>query len=238
VLCAALDLDWLDVDQRIDHQPSFKALEISALNGCHICALFHDAILQRCVKPYFQINIHKGTKAPCYLKVRDGWQPFQVSVAKHYNHEGVGFNYERRHPRDPANFPATIDKINEDRLTEVISAFLPLYSLRGDNSPTTVERPVLTSPSLELCKRWLHSCSQEHGDCGPITDQPLPTRLIDIGWSRIKLLETNDKYGQYVTLSHCWGGVKPLMTVQANYEQHLCEIRKASQNVSRCGHDH
>jgi hypothetical protein len=46
VLCAAFDLDKLDTYNPKDHQPSFEALEISALNGCHICGLLQDALLQ------------------------------------------------------------------------------------------------------------------------------------------------------------------------------------------------
>ncbi|RYO90239.1 hypothetical protein DL764_008476 [Monosporascus ibericus] len=63
--------------------------------------------------------------------------------------------------------------------------------------------------SLELLKRWLGDCRENHPQCrGPKT--PLPTRLIDVGSPeenrQPQLLDTMPgQEGDYLALSHCWG---------------------------------
>jgi hypothetical protein len=63
--------------------------------------------------------------------------------------------------------------------------------------------------SLELLKRWLDDCRENHPQCrGP--KSPLPTRVVDVGSleknHQPRLLDT--MLGQdedYIALSHCWG---------------------------------
>lgn len=58
---------------------------------------------------------------------------------------------------------------------------------------------------------WAHTqmarCLAEHPGCRPDSDVPhlLPTRVLDVGDGKIRLLETMGARGKYVALSHCWG---------------------------------
>ena len=218
-------LHWLYETHHIDHQPNFTALEASASNGCRICTLIHDAIMKQCLKRPNRTDVQDIPEILSYLKDCDGWQPLRVSLeGVHYKYEAIEIRYERRQPKDPARCHSTIGENNKYQIPESIVVYLPLYSLRSDNVLTATCRPVLTSQSFELCKHWLHHCSKEHHDCGDLRDRPLPTRLIDVGSSSIKLCETRGKDGQYVTLSHCWGGVTTLMTIQENLEEHFRAI--------------
>ncbi len=45
---------------------------------------------------------------------------------------------------------------------------------------------------------------------------------------QIKLLESSDQKEQYISLSHCWGGEKPLITTRATLDDHKAGIAFSS----------
>jgi hypothetical protein len=69
--------------------------------------------------------------------------------------------------------------------------------------------------STALVHSWLEECIHDHPQCPSATTSPppLPKRVLELAPPdksqdsplRIKLRETNDEYGVYATLSHCWG---------------------------------
>ena len=83
---------------------------------------------------------------------------------------------------------------------------------------------------------WLKDCRTNHQQCAmsisgsPIDDSAdasLPTRVLDLGQSDslscVRLLETNDRLGQYCALSHCWGprDILPLRTIRSTLNNHI-----------------
>jgi hypothetical protein len=60
---------------------------------------------------------------------------------------------------------------------------------------------------LDLAKKWLNVCSDTHKSCKSAEDRQLPTRLIDVGSTPIRLVLTSTftEKPRYATLSHCWG---------------------------------
>ena len=56
-----------------------------------------------------------------------------------------------------------------------------------------------------------------------IQDTELPTRVIDCGTPGTdpRLIQTQGMKGQYIALSHCWGGVKPPITTAHNLESRM-----------------
>ncbi|KAK1239428.1 hypothetical protein MKX07_008916 [Trichoderma sp. CBMAI-0711] len=58
----------------------------------------------------------------------------------------------------------------------------------------------------------------------------LPSRVIHISGSAVRLLPSGGRRGRYAALSHCWGsaGRQPLKTTQANLQSHLQHIPWAS----------
>ncbi|KAE8444076.1 hypothetical protein EG329_000858 [Mollisiaceae sp. DMI_Dod_QoI] len=62
-----------------------------------------------------------------------------------------------------------------------------------------------------------------------MADRALPTRVVDVGTEESLLYPfvwtTNGAIGQWVTLSHCWGGVVPLTTTSLTLSQHQKIIR-------------
>lgn len=67
---------------------------------------------------------------------------------------------------------------------------------------------------IALAKHWLVDCLESHTVCKQSLSPPLPSRVIDVGnkpGDPVKLLVTQgDERGQYVALSHSWGGDVPL----------------------------
>jgi len=71
---------------------------------------------------------------------------------------------------------------------------------------------------FKLAKHWLNDCISSHEHCKkpkPL-ETPLPTRVLDLGpgpeSEEPYLLETGGLHGNYIALSHCWGGQVPLTT--------------------------
>ncbi|KAJ4857696.1 heterokaryon incompatibility protein (HET) domain-containing protein [Trichoderma breve] len=58
----------------------------------------------------------------------------------------------------------------------------------------------------------------------------LPSRVIQVSGSSVRLLPSGGRRGRYAALSHCWGssGRPPLKTTQANLQKHLQDIPWAS----------
>ncbi|RSL58562.1 hypothetical protein CEP53_006107 [Fusarium sp. AF-6] len=80
--------------------------------------------------------------------------------------------------------------------------------------------PDLGSPvNLSIAKGWLDDCRDNHAQCRPVETSRLPTRVLDVGISEgldsCRLVETGNKEGNYVALSHCWGAkIKERLTTE------------------------
>lgn len=83
-------------------------------------------------------------------------------------------------------------------------------------------------PDINRARLWIDNCLREHPSCkGQCDVSPLPTRVLDVGLrpsNRITLIESNGASAQYVTLSHCWGKVRPFVTDSSNIHERLRSI--------------
>lgn len=74
----------------------------------------------------------------------------------------------------------------------------------GPLDPETVE----WKSHLRTVKAWLEECGSKH-ECEAVSSSTqqatLPTRVLHITDSSIKLVDTNGVKGQYIALSYCWG---------------------------------
>ncbi|KAH8775876.1 heterokaryon incompatibility protein-domain-containing protein [Hyaloscypha finlandica] len=81
----------------------------------------------------------------------------------------------------------------------------------------------LADQSVELIKRWLKECTQNHIECVVTEESKLPARVVDIGLDldpkQPRLLVTNGQTGQYLAFSHCWGSKPLFRTLRSNIEQ-------------------
>ncbi|KAF2691693.1 HET-domain-containing protein [Lentithecium fluviatile CBS 122367] len=116
--------------------------------------------------------------------------------------------------------------------------------LEDDDLASTLERcsqlennNTGSDATFELASYWLHRCLSEHKQCRMSSDENelpfMPTRLLDVSNNAIRLIETKDLIGTdlndrvYLSLSHCWGLVPIIRTLQENYEAHLTNIDPA-----------
>ncbi|KAK1445830.1 tryptophanyl-tRNA synthetase [Colletotrichum melonis] len=78
---------------------------------------------------------------------------------------------------------------------------------------------------FEVLRQWLQSCDQDssHSNCLQAGEVNLPTRLLDVSGSQIRLWETNGARGKYLALSHPWGDPakhRHFCTYMSNIEKH------------------
>jgi hypothetical protein len=65
-------------------------------------------------------------------------------------------------------------------------------------------------------QEWINECDFDHNCDAP--RRPLPTRILDLQDSTIRLLETTGENDRYVALSHCWGNSSTFTTTQDTLE--------------------
>jgi hypothetical protein len=102
---------------------------------------------------------------------------------------------------------------------------LPFYVAPVAGPPGPLITRSVPWPTVEdAAKEWLRSCGEKHPRCLPLSDRPLPTRVIDVGdkdSSRVHLVVSHGRLGRYIALSHCWGDREPTTTTPDSYNNHI-----------------
>ncbi|KAL6816755.1 heterokaryon incompatibility domain-containing protein [Trichoderma camerunense] len=130
---------------------------------------------------------------------------------------------------------------------QLLQAKIRLYTHGQHKGPhfrhDIVGRPQLQGPACDeafsLLGRWVEACKRDHAGCcetlsGSVIDESqlpqLPSRVIQVSGSSVRLLPSRGRHGRYASLSHCWGssGRPPLKTTKANLQKHLQDIPWAS----------
>ncbi|KAL7622629.1 hypothetical protein AAE478_008142 [Parahypoxylon ruwenzoriense] len=91
-----------------------------------------------------------------------------------------------------------------------------IFKLSSELEPDTS-----SAKYLSQMKGWVDSCCEKHSVCRERLNDYLPTRVLDVSRERdvIFLYHPNEKdRGPYVALSHCWGGVVPILTTTKSLE--------------------
>jgi hypothetical protein len=80
---------------------------------------------------------------------------------------------------------------------------------------------------IQLVASWIRNCAESHQDCLRLKHTPLPTRVIHVGSDLEEpyLYVSKQEDANYIALSHCWGGLVPMTTTLATFEQRQREIR-------------
>lgn len=98
-------------------------------------------------------------------------------------------------------------------------------------------RPIRPAEDFRVANRWLRHCLDRHSRCASralnsqnlsIKNDWMPARVVDVGpidGSREpRLLCGSGIFGQYVTLSHCWGGAVTVQTTTETLPAHKKQI--------------
>ena len=99
-----------------------------------------------------------------------------------------------------------------------------------------VGRPIQADPGSEesilMIQDWIRECNESHSKCHRPTKTMLPSRVIDVGssdgLSEPRLVISNGRFGQYIALTHVWGGLVPVRTIKGNLAQHLFQLPLSS----------
>jgi hypothetical protein len=82
---------------------------------------------------------------------------------------------------------------------------------------------------LEKVRKWIEICDSQHPRCASHALSKLPTRVLDVGnrgnKTLVKLYETEEDSGRYITLSHCWGNTQIVTTTKATLTQLKSEVQ-------------
>ncbi|KAJ4992973.1 heterokaryon incompatibility protein [Stagonosporopsis vannaccii] len=118
---------------------------------------------------------------------------------------------------------------NEQQSSSTVEIFVEVGSPHFSTAigpGRSVSEHVWTEGHRNLVLQWLRNCSNQHRICPPTEDRPLPTRVIDVseGPESVHLRISQGVPGQYVALSHSWGGYKPIETTRATLRQHCDSI--------------
>lgn len=93
-----------------------------------------------------------------------------------------------------------------------------------------IAREVSTDSSskgcLDLISAWIKDCARNHPACQRLDAQRLPTRVIKVGSknSELRLYASKNESSRYISLSHCWGGVKSMTLTKDNLNSMIARI--------------
>lgn len=212
------------------HHPTFASLQHAVAAGCELCSLFQQALLDEYTSRLdwseskavaFQVSLDNGP--------RGGFQANATTKEFANAHQfepraKVGILYERRKARWGTTWDFEWEGSEESVDDMSYSGMLMIASVEGTDGDF-VGCAISAYPDLEICSEWMRQCSTEHEGCDPIKERLLPTRLIDVEAAdspdRLCLVQTGGQYGQYVTLSRCWGGHNPPVTDSESYWTYL-----------------
>lgn len=212
LFCKEFDLSNVDPNQSMAHQPSFAALQNSAIAGCDLCRLFiigfKDLFTQKEIE-----NLLKGRNE------------YDIDTSVHLERSYVDIRRPSAGMRD--HIRVIIGNLVNEQGERLVSRYicLPIYAEKGmlyysskkntnlqENTGSTAAksityRPVSLNPgseeSIALINSWLEICKSHHMECRK-PEQPLPTRVIDV-LDNQKILSTHGESGSYIALSYCWG---------------------------------
>lgn len=187
-------------DYVFEYTRSYHDIQTAALMGCNWC-LF---ILSELVK-------NKVAQTQVTVKFEGSDDPFRKSATP------VGRNTYHLYLW-VAEGHWEIHLFAYTHATDAAADFVTARKLQPD---------VSSDSAIKQCRAWLSDCAWSHKQCRKPAAGQLPTRVVDVspGGSSDKprILETQGKKGEYLTLSYCWGkqsvGLLNTQNQAAYYEQ-------------------
>ncbi|KUJ11494.1 HET-domain-containing protein [Mollisia scopiformis] len=195
-------LDAMLSPNPLDHHTSWTELCRSAKNGCLLCAAF-----VRC-------QAFKEPRAlPDNFDEHMNPADTQISWRAHFVPEMLILMQK-------GLFFAPYD--------DVVNTWVELFTEPDDPLVVILSgRPIQTDSrsdvSLGLIRKWVQDCRKNHTDCNASPLKVLPTRVVDVGREDPPVdpfvFVSEGALGEWITLSHCWGGHTPLSTTSANIKE-------------------
>ncbi|PHH80442.1 hypothetical protein CDD82_1741 [Ophiocordyceps australis] len=173
--------------------------------SCRYCRLLCDALDLFFIDEYmnWETDSLNGMHLDVGLMMREG-HPLVVSCSGCFIHDA-----KVMHPRVDLELFCATD-------TELATPDIPVMGLAAPRVMDT------RSPScMQFARDNLVQCLQQHGQCAPPLSSFVPKRLVAVNKandSHVQLCEMLPPDTKWASLSHCWGGLKPLMLLTSNLE--------------------
>ncbi|KAH6665425.1 heterokaryon incompatibility protein-domain-containing protein [Halenospora varia] len=221
-------------------------LQSSAANGCPLCAFLLQHTLPALRRP-----LAPGEVLQIFLEQHSSQYRFKREVTSSNREEVSRLNDEDDKFRETGiaaqsgYFSKLIAVVGRPELSPLVEAAVVERELcyvalefctesgegegEGifeDNVARLVRQDPRDPRCYEMISSWVRTCWEGH-DCGPTTDTPLPTRVLEIGRigePNFRLIISNGRKGRYVALSHCWGKRPTTTTTVKNIAEHLKSI--------------
>jgi hypothetical protein len=179
---------------------SYAILRLAAIQGCDLCSLIQQALLDR-----------MGTRPDPEQLTDDGSINMSIMLV----------------PCHPDLAPTQVQcralqVVYSKGCVPAHEALIGMTRASQANGQYVSGKRFPWNPSL--WRSWMNDCMEMHDTCNAIKQNGYaPTRLIDIGSTDTapSLVESYGRSVEYVALSHCWGGSLPLRTTMANFHDHL-----------------
>jgi hypothetical protein len=242
--------DWMEDPRSMIslHQSSRSDLELSANQGCHVCALIWTQLFVRTDLAYLEHDFDKKGRA-AHVVLHMNWtihwtadnvnnllgaEPINLRYGCRHAHLWTGSPVTGTHPSNPMSSRAHRANRDTDDLSNFINRGFALSSIEASQS--SIRKPLDNHTgsvhNLDLANIWLRDCLKTHDACyrGNIPDvtPSLPTRIIDLlDPEKPRIRETYGEQAEYLTLSYCWGQGKRLLSIRdsGRYEQYCKRIR-------------
>ncbi|KAK5703679.1 hypothetical protein LTR17_021903 [Elasticomyces elasticus] len=218
----------------VEHHHSLLDLRQSAEAGCQSCSMFLDAVATwnyraRDISLDEWVN-RIDRKCHSYrFKAMVGWTVVTTDAGLlrtadkviYYRHQASDFEYDE-------DGQATGSWLASSPCKAVFHADRELWSHEHGHYPIA-RRPILPEVDWSIPKAWVQRCLESHNACRSVAQAKLPTRILDVsGDHDLRLVESANMFGSYLTLSHRWGDMIPISTTKATLEKHCREIAFAS----------
>ncbi|KAF2169181.1 hypothetical protein M409DRAFT_52461 [Zasmidium cellare ATCC 36951] len=214
-LCAAFTVDVIHGEyatwKRLSEtEYSFKhgtheTVVASAAAGCATCGLFR-LVRQKKIPGYESLGDKWLMKSAMVIVATSGPRFSFDLMSEGPNSSWIGF--ELFQPRSDQRADPGLE---------------PIAQLRCE-----VSDDPLSATTIRMASLWVDQCHYNQRDCSRQDKTPLPTRIIDVGYSdeciSARLQVNRGQLGRYVTLSHCWGSAKRLVTNKRNLKKFQNEI--------------
>jgi len=196
------ELCKIEGEYRVSYTADKKHTSESALNGCGWCSLIN--------------RLDDESEYSIPTEFRGDKSTIKVEL-------GIGLFHERYTPDGNNRYTVWVNGV---------CSHLSACTTEDNAASNTVtarrlHTEVTSDLAFEKIQQWIQKCST-HLECGPLSDSPLPTRLIEVapedGVGEPRIISTKGVRGKYAALSYCWGGKQLGMTVNKNFASRFRQL--------------
>ncbi|KAI5917501.1 HET-domain-containing protein [Camillea tinctor] len=184
------------------HHRCLKDLELSAEKGCNFCQLMLESI-----KNFTQSSGIYATSPVLWNGPSYCADDSLYALAKSSLESDIKLCIWASHvfDWDPLDLVRVFDLIIVQKIADK-----PIYLGNYRIGRFDLEPNLSAEGKCAIAKEWLESCQKQHSTCPQRLLPVLPTRVIDVAPTKelhgAVLVNAQGRKGEYVALSHCWGG--------------------------------